>query len=383
MDSSSVIARTAIGSILDGAAPNGVDPAQMGRYQTLYVEMRKAYDEGGTPAARRVFEVYARQDRELAGLIAGNPRKVWTAAELLAAIFPDPRWCVSGLISAGLNFLGGRPKTGKSWLALQIAVAVATGGVVLGRRVEQGRVLYLALEDSPRRLQDRLRKQHAHLADKLQADFIFEWKPLAEEGTADLIQAIDREGYTLVVIDTISRALGRMDQLDAVDMNLTLGALQRIAIDRDVTVLLLDHHRKASASNADVVDDILGATAKTGVADVLLGLYRERGKADASLRVTGRDVDDQEIAVKFDAETGCWQPLGDASGVRAETVQSDILIAIKEMGGKATVQKVAEWLRRDKGNVYREMQELVAKGRLKRLDKKGKQVFYELIEGED
>src|SRR5579871_5682190 len=80
-----------------------------------------------------------------------------TAAELQGMTFPAILWVVTGYIGPGLTVLAGKPKLGKSWLALAIAVAVATGGVVLGaRQCARGAVLYAALEDPARRLRDRL-----------------------------------------------------------------------------------------------------------------------------------------------------------------------------------------------------------------------------------
>ncbi|MGI8701240.1 MAG: AAA family ATPase [Nocardioidaceae bacterium] len=88
-----------------------------------------------------------------------RPRTSWTAAELMACEFPEPRWAVPGIIAEGVTLLAGAPKVGKSWLALGLGIAVATGGKALGALdVMEGDVLYLALEDPPRRLQDRLAK---------------------------------------------------------------------------------------------------------------------------------------------------------------------------------------------------------------------------------
>src|SRR6478735_3104121 len=85
-------------------------------------------------------------------------RTSWTAAELLAADLPRPRWAVDGLFPEGLAFMAGAPKLGKSWLALSLGIAVGCGGVALSKvDVDQGDVLYLALEDNARRLQERLR----------------------------------------------------------------------------------------------------------------------------------------------------------------------------------------------------------------------------------
>ena len=59
----------------------------------------------------------------------------------------------------GVALLAGKPKLGKSWLALGLCVAVASGGVTFGTvHVEKGAALYLALEDNERRRQFRLAK---------------------------------------------------------------------------------------------------------------------------------------------------------------------------------------------------------------------------------
>ena len=82
-----------------------------------------------------------------------------TALDLMAAELPPVRWVVPGVLSEGVPLLAGKPKLGKSWLALGKCLAVAAGGVALGtRQVERGDVLYLALEDNRRRLQKRLSK---------------------------------------------------------------------------------------------------------------------------------------------------------------------------------------------------------------------------------
>src|SRR5690242_19890502 len=81
------------------------------------------------------------------------------AAALMWEDLPPIRYIVPNLIAEGLTLLGGKAKLGKSWLLLGTAIAVAMGGYALSSiRVEQGDVLYLALEDNKRRLQKRLRQ---------------------------------------------------------------------------------------------------------------------------------------------------------------------------------------------------------------------------------
>jgi hypothetical protein len=375
------MARAAVGALLDGKSANGATPAQLGAFADLYSEMLRAHKQSGTGAARQVFVAYAEHSSAVAALRAADPepqKRVWSVAELLSTDFPAPRWMVPGLLPEGLVVLAGRPKLGKSWLALSIAVAVGYGGEVLGRQVKRGRVLYLALEDNPSRVQDRLRKRRAPA--EAFVDFCFEWPSLAHQGMADLMQALDEKGYNLVVIDTISRALGRADQLDQAEMNVTFGALQRLALDRGVCLLLVDHHRKRAGEAGDVIDDVMGATSKAGVADAALGIYRERGQATATLRVSGRDVDDQELALQWDSQLFCWQLAGTAAGIRAQSVQAGIIAALQEYGGKATLTKIANRLNKDKGNLYRELQELMARGEVRRgAERQGREVIYTLV----
>lgn len=88
-----------------------------------------------------------------------RPRTAWTADQLMAANFPEPKWAVPGILAEGVSLLAGPPKVGKSWLSLGLALAVAAGGQAFDSvPVQGGPVLYLALEDTPRRLQTRMGK---------------------------------------------------------------------------------------------------------------------------------------------------------------------------------------------------------------------------------
>jgi hypothetical protein len=123
--------------------------------------------------------------------------------------------------------------------------------------------------------------------------FATEWAPFSLGGAQDLTQELGA-GYSLVIVDTFSRAIGRADQMDATAMTLAMSQLHHIAAHEDVALLLVDHHRKSAsgALDSDPIDDIFGSTAKAGVVDAALGLYRQHGKADATLKVTGRDVEE-------------------------------------------------------------------------------------------
>ena len=82
-----------------------------------------------------------------------------TAAELQHKIFPPIKYIVPGYLTEGCTLFAGRPKIGKSWLALDFALAVTCGSTCLGGiQCERGDVLFLALEDNEQRAADRIRK---------------------------------------------------------------------------------------------------------------------------------------------------------------------------------------------------------------------------------
>jgi len=337
------------------------------------------------PTDRRAALLWVQGRPDLAGAILnadldgndhGDGRKtLWTANELLTVTLPEPRWTVPDLIPEGLVSLAGRPKLGKSWLALQLACAVGTGGKALGRDIQAGRVLYLALEDSARRLQKRMQAQHWPAGANV--TFALEWPDLAGAGLEALRSSVTEHGYNLVVIDTLSRAAA-FDQMDPSASTRVMAGLQRIAIDCSATLLLIDHHRKRNGFDSDVIDDVLGATAKTAVLDAALGLYRERGKREATLAVTGRDLEDTKLTLEWDPTTCTWQCLGDAGTMITKTRRGLVLRAIAN-NPNANAEAIASVTEIDKGNLSRIVSDLLTEG-LVTATRDGRKVFYAITD---
>ena len=297
---------------------------------------------------------------------ADAPLDLLSADMILTTEWPDPVWAVPGLLPVGLAILAGAPKVGKSWLALQIAQAVAAGGYIFNQLVERGPVLYLALEDPPRRLQERMLKQK--WPNGLDADFLTvggfqdHIGDLRNGGGEKLARQIERRGYRFVAIDTFSRAISG-DQNDVAEMTAWLTPIQEIAHSRNCSFTLVDHHRKIGGAYQNAIADILGSTAKGAMADTALGLYRESGKAGAKLVVTGREVEERNFNLKFDGITGCWQI---DNTVEELTDQQAELLDVLESIGPAGVQDVADAVKRNKGTVYQQLSDLEGKGKVMR-----------------
>lgn len=235
----------------------------------------------------------------------------FTAADLMVQEFPEPKWAVDGLIPEGLTLLVGSPKLGKSWMCLGLGVAVATGGRALGKiKVDQGEVLYAALEDSPRRLQDRLSKVLAgasapaalHMTTGLPkmpdaVDLLDEW-------------ASRHPGARLIVVDVLRKIRPATDaraNMYEGDYDVA-GQLKALADKHKIAVVAVHHTRKAT-DEGDVFNEASGSTGLTGAADAILIAKKARNTSEAVLHITGRDVREDSHALTWDGETCMWRLL--------------------------------------------------------------------------
>jgi hypothetical protein len=268
-----------------------------------------------------------------------NKHHRWTAGELLTTTFPEPRWVVSDLLPEGLTMLAGRPKRGKSWLSLQLAIAVTSGGSFLDKHLDKGTALVFALEDSPRRVKERLGALRCP-GGGLHVEF--EIPPLMKGGLDYIIKCIEEIDPALVVLDTLARTLkGSTDQNAVGEMSDVLGPLQRLALDRRFSFMVIDHLGKTSTN--DITSDILGSTAKGAVGDTLWGIYRKPGETKATLQIVGRDVEGAELVVQFQPLPLGWQLLGSASEIERSEAERDYLAALDELG-EADAAQVGEEL---------------------------------------
>ena len=170
-----------------------------------------------------------------------------TGEELMNQPIRPPNFVVDSLLSQGLHILAGAPKVGKSWLALWLAVTVAKGEPVWGMSVRQGTTLYLCLEDSTLRIQNRL----FEITEDAPANVHF--------CTECLVVGAGLEEQLEVFLSA------RRDNTYANDYS-DLSALKKIADSHGLAILLIHHLRKENADD-DVFKRISGTTAISGAVD--------------------------------------------------------------------------------------------------------------------
>jgi len=265
-----------------------------------------------------------------------------TGAELQAIEFKEPAWVVPGILPEGLCLFSARPKKGKTWWSLNISVAKATGGCALNKqdlRLEQGKVLYLALEDKLRRAQKRLKTIMGDAPFPEDLILAETWPRLDKGGLEALRDFLkDHDDCKMVVVDSFAKIKPvRPKNSDPYEFDMAWGGLlQSLAQERQVCILLIYHNLKSEGE--DPLDDVIGSTGLTGAVDAVLILRRGRGQADGTLLVTGRDVEEQELALKFHPGEGLWELIGPAAECAISQERKEILLILSEAGPKTLAQ---------------------------------------------
>lgn len=228
---------------------------------------------------------------------------ILTGTALDTLQFDPLHWCVDGIIPEGTGLLVAPPKAGKSWLVAGIGLACAGGGVAMGSfPVEARPVLYLALEDSPRRLQDRFRRLTggAPIPDiGILTDPDVALRVMTEYFIAH------KDERPLVILDTLGKVMATPKagtNSYATDYK-ELSSIMQMQQAAPCSTLLIVHHTRKQEAN-DFVHTASGTTGVTGAVDFVITLERNRVETEAVLNVTGRDVPEDRFAVRFD--DGLW-----------------------------------------------------------------------------
>lgn len=236
-----------------------------------------------------------------------------TAAALWDMRHHPTRWAVPEILPEGVCILAGKPKVGKSWLALDLALAVGAGGLALGKiPVEPGPALCLALEETKRRLTKRLRILCRETPPSC-VEIITECPRLGAGGEILLREWLEAHpAARLVVIDTLARfrpAASAADSLYVGDYSVGqyLGALCR---NHQVAILIVHHTRKMASD--DPIDLISGTLGLAGGVDGFMVLQRMPGGDAATLYVAGRDIEEPgEHAIAWDRDSTRWRLTGE------------------------------------------------------------------------
>ena len=283
-------------------------------------------------------------------------------------VFAPVRWIVPDLLPEGLALLAGKPKLGKSFAALDMAIAVASGGVAFGSaRCEVGDVLYCAMEDSERRLQERIRGLVPMGEPPKRLTIEIRGLQVGNGLEAALTDWLDRcEAPRLIILDTLrcirppEQGRGSAYSEDAA----ALSPLLDLVRERPGLCIMVVHHvRKMDAE--DPFDTISGTHGLTGVPDTLMVLARSGERV--TLAAKGRDLDDYEKALERDRGTGSWRIVGDARELAKTCEREAVLEVLREAGEPMRATEIATETGGKRENIKRLLARMAKAGEVTRV----------------
>lgn len=252
-----------------------------------------------------------------------EPLETNTLQSLMEKEFMDKPHLVDTILpGVGLYLLAGDPKSGKSWLALDLALSIASGKPMWEHEVFMTDVLYLDLEDGEKRLQDRVLR----IATRFPPGFYYATDALTVRG--ELIRQLDDElkkhpGIGFVVIDTLAAIKGESIAAANIyqdDYNI-MRALHEFSLKHNITILVIHHTNKNKSPYP--MNNISGSNGVTGAADGSFVLEKDKFENEmAKLYCSCRDYEDHVITLKFNKETCKWEFLKDNSSFQ-DSIESD------------------------------------------------------------
>ncbi|MDX9958152.1 MAG: AAA family ATPase [Spirochaetia bacterium] len=221
-------------------------------------------------------------------------RPVSIEAERLAEM-PARQWSIEGMVPRGeTTIIGARKGLGKSWLALQIGAAVASGAPFLGLRSFKGSVLYWPSEIDRTGVHERA----SRLGElPLGFDVMYEPVPRGAELLAVLPALIQGYGYSMIIIDMLQAALPRGTDTNDYGVGDYLLDIRRVAFDTGAAIIGSWHNGKGD--QADPVLSLIGSTGIGAQFGSIITIDRKRGEEAARIFVSGNHALERTIKTRF------------------------------------------------------------------------------------
>ena len=242
---------------------------------------------------------------------------------------PPTKFCVDTLLPQGITILGGAPKIGKSWLVLNLCIRIAKGESIWDLPTHRGTTLYLCLEDTLRRVKERL----GCITDEAPPNAFFATAAVTlADGLCEHIGSFVTEhpDTVMVAIDTFQ--IIRNSSADSSYSNDydEVRKLKQLADELNISLLLVHHLRKQGDS--DPLNKLPGTTGISGAVDAAFVLDQsKRNATGATLICTGRDIAYRELELNFSKENFVWERISDSLADPALTLPDEMLSLVEFM----------------------------------------------------
>ena len=269
-----------------------------------------------------------------------------SAPDLQRAEFEPVEYLIDGFLPAkGTHLLAGAPKFGKGWFVQLAGLRIAAGEPFLEMETRQAGVLYLSFEDSLQRLQGRMNK----LLDNNQPPPWFHYSTdivTLENGLLELIDDFIKQHpeIKLVIIDTFQKIRGaglRGERWYERDYR-EAGMVKEHMDKKGISVLLV-HHVNKTKDKDDPFNEISGTNGISGAMDTMFVLKKlSRHAKQATLHITGRDVEDDELVICLHEDTCQWELIGNAEEVAKQEALFDYQTDLIPKTIKAVIDESTE-----------------------------------------
>ncbi len=312
------------------------------RAQTVLQTLKKQQQGLATTGWHRLIELMGSEivTKVISWLEIRQQKKteIFSAVDLMSMDLPPLEYLLPNILPAeGITILAGKEKIGKSWLVLGLALSLSSGSIFLGQQPKRAyKVLYLALEDSKRRLQNRIKQLGQPISQNclLACDV---------NSLQELEQIIRDQDVEVVIIDTLqafkqATNIYENPKKDKYERDYNISLILRDMTRRLGCSFIVVHHTK-KGNEIDFVDEVIGRV--TAGVDTILHLQRARTEYEGILKITGKDVETQELALKYDK--GRWEYIGAAQDYTISNYKKEILDYLKEKG-EASPKEIAQAL---------------------------------------
>ena len=305
---------------------------------------------------RQELKRVRRQADTLTRQAKGEPE---AGRDLLADRGRSPKAIVDGLLNEGMILFGGKPKRGKSWLMLDLALSVGIGSPVWRHFPvpEPQPVLYIGLEDGRDDIRERLFAIQPGITDTGKLEFLYSFPRLNEGGLEKMRSYAESGRYRLIIVDVLARVEsadrrnGEKRYHDIYDM---LAPLQDLRHQHPLCMILVTHLRKSEAQ--DIFDGLHGSVAYQGVQDALWVLERRLHSNIAVVHTLGKRSHHQALHVSF--ADGHWEFLGHDDEIKFSQARQDVQDLLDEYDRDMTISEVNRHLSQPRDR-YRATQQLM------------------------
>lgn len=242
---------------------------------------------------------------------------------------PPTKFCVETLLPQGMCILGGASKIGKSWWVLDLCIRIAKGEPMWDLKTNKGTTLYLCLEDTLRRVQNRL----LCITDEVPPNAFFATSAgTLSDGLCEQVREFVKEhpDTVFVAIDTFQ--IVRNNNIDTSYANDydEIRQMKQLADDLNICLLLVHHLRKQGDN--DPFNKLTGTTGIVGAVDTAFVLDKSKRNANsATLYCTGRDVEDRQLELQFSKKEFVWKMLRDSMENREMLLPKEMELLIDFM----------------------------------------------------